>query len=75
MPPDFVFVDRPIFKKVVPTSDTETKLVEEKKVVSTSDTETKLVEEKKVEAVEKGEKGGEIENANSEKTGDQATTT
>ncbi len=75
MPPDFVFVDRPIFKKVVSTSDTETKLVEEKKVVPTSDTETKLVEEKKVEPVEKGEKGGEIENANSEKTGDQATTT
>ena len=58
MPPDFVFVDRPSFKIVAPTSDTEVKPVEEK-------------EEKKEE---KEEKGGEVENANSEKAGDQATT-
>lgn len=55
MPPDFVFVDRPSFKIVAPTSETEAKPVEEKKE-------------------EKVEKGGEVENANSEKTGDQATT-
>jgi small subunit ribosomal protein S3 len=54
MPPNFDFVDRPSIKRVIPTSDTETKTVEEKK-------------EKKVE------KGEEVENANSEKAGDQAT--
>jgi len=31
MPPNFDFVDRPSFKRVAPTSDTETKPVEEKK--------------------------------------------
>jgi hypothetical protein len=31
MPPNFDFVDRPSIKRVAPTSDTETKPVEEKK--------------------------------------------
>ncbi len=32
MPPNFDFVDRPSIKRVAPTTDTETKPVEEKKV-------------------------------------------
>jgi small subunit ribosomal protein S3 len=59
MPPNFDFVDRPSIKRVTTPPDTDTKTVEH------------ALEVKKEERVEKGE---EVENANSEKAGDQATT-
>jgi small subunit ribosomal protein S3 len=59
MPPNFDFVDRPSIKRVTTQPDTETKTV------------AHAFEVKKEERVEKGE---EVENANSEKAGDQATT-